>query len=101
MNYKFSIKVAALLATFTGTSIGSTSLVPSDWLTSAHAQRPIISSNQDHSPASSNMLAPLVPPVVKPGGSMPWKVDSSKYRSAVNASSQNRPALIRSSSGFG
>ena len=93
MNYKFSIKVAAVLATFTGTSIGSTSLVPSDWLTSVNAQQTTVT-NQAHTPASSSMLAPLVPPVVKPGGSMPWKVDSSKYRSAVNASSQNRPALI-------
>jgi hypothetical protein len=95
MNYKFSIKVAALLATFTGTSIGPTSMVPSDWLASANAQQTAVTSSQVHSPTRSNMLAPLVPPVVKPGGSMPWKVNASEYRSAVKSGNQHRPALIK------
>ena len=94
MNYKFSIKVAALLATFTGTSIGSTLLVPSDWLASANAQPPIISPDRAQSPAKTNMLVPLVPPVIKSGGVMPWKVDPSRYQSAVDPLKQNRPGLI-------
>lgn len=94
MNYKFSIKIAALLATFTGTSVGPTSLVPSDWLASASAQPPIVSPDQAQPRANSNMLAPIVPPVLKPGEAMPWKVDASKYQSAIDPAKQHRPALV-------
>ena len=94
MNYKFGIKIAALLATFTGTSIGPTTLLPSDWLSSAYAQPPIVSPNQAQARATSNMLAPIVPPVVKKSDVMPWEVEPSRYRSAIDPSKQNRPALV-------
>jgi hypothetical protein len=95
MNYKFSIKIAALLATFTGTAIGPTSLLPPEWLASAHAQPPIVSPDQADPSASSNMLAPIGPPVVKPGEAMPWKVDKSKYQSAISPSARVRPGLVQ------
>ncbi len=40
------------------------------------------------------MLAPLVPPVVKPGDAMPWKVDRSKYQLAIEPPVKNRPAIV-------
>lgn len=95
MNHKFSIKIAALLATFTGTAFGPTSLLPSEWLASAYAQPPIVSPDQAQPGGKSKMLTPLAPPVVKPSEAMPWKVDRSKYQSAIDPSARNRPAIVK------
>ena len=94
MNYKFSIKIAALLATFTGTSIGPATLAPSNWLASANAQTPTAASEQAQPRAHSKMLAPMVPPVHKPDKLMPWQVEPSRYQSAIAPTNGKRPTLL-------
>ncbi len=96
MNQKFSIKIAALVATFTGTAFGPHVLMPA-----ANSQAPngsfavapkIVSSEQ--MAARSNMLAPITSqqPASAPAA-MPWKVDASKYKSAI---APHVPPVIKS-----